>query len=95
VLYLLLGAAERPAPDLEGEAEREGWEGLLCLYWGLLCVYPCERCWPWLLELYSLFSWLLFCCPVEGRACCPVEGRASLVLGCWPVDGLVSLVLGC
>lgn len=53
LLYLLLGAAERLAPDLdlEGETEREGWEGLLCWYCGLLCWYPCDRFWPWLLEL--------------------------------------------
>jgi hypothetical protein len=44
LFYLRLGAAERPAPDLEGDTEREGWEGLLCWYCGLLCWYPCERC---------------------------------------------------
>ena len=30
-VYLLRAPPEeRPAPDLDGDAEREGWEGLLC-----------------------------------------------------------------
>ena len=49
-IYLLRGAAVRPAPDLEGAAERVLGAGLLW-YWGLLCWYPWDLCWPWLLEL--------------------------------------------
>ena len=28
--YLLLGAADRPAPERDGDTDREGWDGLLC-----------------------------------------------------------------